>query len=77
MAPDRFVALKESNRPLAESLEYWHVPLQAQLGLGLRKLELDVFYDPDGSLFGRSANRSACPPSGCARATPRRTSGRS
>jgi hypothetical protein len=45
--------LRALNTALAESLDYWHPPLTTQLNLGLRKLELDVFFDPDGELFGR------------------------
>ena len=54
MAPDKFAELHARNVAVAESLEYWHRPLAQQLSLGLRKLELDVFYDPDGGLFDRS-----------------------
>lgn len=35
------------------NLDYQHVPLARQLDLGLRKLEIDVFFDPKG---GRYAN---------------------
>ena len=35
----------------AESLDYWHPPIEEQLDLGLRILELDVFNDPDGGTF--------------------------
>ncbi|MCZ6619013.1 MAG: Ca2+-dependent phosphoinositide-specific phospholipase C [Gammaproteobacteria bacterium] len=59
MAPERFVALQRTNPELAASLEYWHVPLNEQLDSGLRKLELDVFYDPDNSLFGKKPDQSA------------------
>ncbi len=51
MPADNFAALKARNPTVAESLEYAHLPLSEQLDLGLRKLELDVFYDPDGSRF--------------------------
>ena len=34
--------------PALSSLEYEHIPLSEQLNLGLRDLELDVFYDPKG-----------------------------
>lgn len=53
MAPERMAALREANPEVAASLDYAHVPLRRQLDLGLRKLELDVFYDPGGTLFGR------------------------
>lgn len=62
MDPENMAVLRQVNPPLAESLDYWHVPLAAQLDLGLRKLELDVFYDPAGQLFGRGgAGRSQFP----------------
>jgi len=35
----------------AKSLQYSHIPLEEQLDLGLRNLELDVFYDPNGGYF--------------------------
>ena len=35
----------------AKSLDYEHLPLQDQLDLGLRKLELDVFYQPQSLTF--------------------------
>lgn len=34
-----------------EGLQYTHIPLEEQLELGLRNLELDVFYDPEGGHF--------------------------
>ncbi|MEP3838614.1 MAG: Ca2+-dependent phosphoinositide-specific phospholipase C [Algibacter sp.] len=37
--------------PKMESLQYGHVSLEKQLDLGLRNLELDVFYDPIGGYF--------------------------
>lgn len=42
--------LTETN-PRLESLEYWHLSFEDQLNLGLRNLELDVFYDPDGGKY--------------------------
>ncbi len=41
--------LKEN--PALSSLEYEHIPLSEQLDLGLRGLELDVFYDPKGGYY--------------------------
>lgn len=52
MDPGKFAALAAENEPLAQSLEYWHLPLSQQLDSGIRKLELDVFYDPERSLYG-------------------------
>jgi hypothetical protein len=36
---------------IAAGLDYAHLPLTEQLQLGLRSLELDVFYDPEGGLY--------------------------
>lgn len=41
--------LKE--HPSLSSLEYEHIPLSEQLNLGLRGLELDVYYDPKGGYY--------------------------
>lgn len=35
----------------ASSLQYGHISIKKQLELGLRNLELDVFYDPQGGYF--------------------------
>lgn len=51
MSADNFTALSAARPELAQSLEYSHLPLPVQLNLGIRKLELDVFYDPDHELF--------------------------
>ncbi|MHA7943834.1 Ca2+-dependent phosphoinositide-specific phospholipase C [Formosa sp. 3Alg 14/1] len=37
----------------AQSLQYEHISLKDQLNLGLRNLELDVFYDPKGGHFSK------------------------
>ncbi|MEO1039548.1 MAG: phosphatidylinositol-specific phospholipase C1-like protein [Pseudomonadota bacterium] len=39
----------------ARSLDYGHIPLQEQLDLGMRQLELDVFYDPEGGRYADPA----------------------
>jgi hypothetical protein len=39
------------SRPALSGLEYEHIPLSDQLTLGLRGLELDVFYDPAGGYY--------------------------
>jgi hypothetical protein len=46
--------LRAVNAEAAASLEYWHEPLEVQLDMGLRVLELDVFYDPGYRLFSRN-----------------------
>ena len=33
------------------SLDYSHIPLSDQLNLGLRNLEIDIYYDPDGGRY--------------------------
>lgn len=43
--------LRFLNPAAAVSLDYEHIPLDAQLDLGLRKLELDIFHDPEGGRF--------------------------
>ncbi|WP_199269839.1 Ca2+-dependent phosphoinositide-specific phospholipase C [Algibacter sp. L1A34] len=44
-----FLSTKDNER--MKSLQYGHVSLEEQLSLGLRNLELDVFYDPMGGHF--------------------------
>ena len=62
MSAENFAALMARNPDTARSLEYTHATLTAQLQLGIRKLELDVFYDPQGELFaGRVETGSAFP----------------
>jgi hypothetical protein len=49
---DGFVKqLMKVNPKVMESLEYEHAPLAEQLDLGIRKLELDVFYVADEDRF--------------------------
>ncbi|MFN3214659.1 MAG: phosphatidylinositol-specific phospholipase C1-like protein [Henriciella sp.] len=35
----------------AAALDYWHLPIPEQLDRGMRQLELDVFYDPEGGRY--------------------------
>ncbi len=51
MTPEHMAALRTRNPDAAESLDYEHIPLEEQLDLGLRKLEIDVFYDSAGGGF--------------------------
>jgi hypothetical protein len=46
-----FNYLYQQDSSRAKSLQYSHIPLEDQLDLGLRNLELDVFYDPKGGYF--------------------------
>jgi hypothetical protein len=43
--------LNEMDHKTALTLEYEHIPLKDQLDLGLRALELDVYYDPNGGHY--------------------------
>jgi len=36
-----------------EGLAYSHLPIDEQLDLGLRKLELDIYHDPDGGRYAQ------------------------
>lgn len=40
-----------SERPESRGLDYAHIPIAEQLDLGLRSLEIDVLFDPDGGRF--------------------------
>ncbi len=51
MSPEYFKAVFAQNADAARALEYSHVPIQAQLDLGLRQLELDIFYEPTTQRF--------------------------
>lgn len=51
MAPELLAYLSKINPPASQSLEYAHIPLEAQLDLGLRNLELDVYHDPEGGKY--------------------------
>ena len=51
MAPELLEYLSKVNPSASQSLEYAHIPLESQLDLGLRNLELDVFHDPQGGRY--------------------------
>lgn len=51
--PSLMQIIRQLDPDTADSLDYEHVSLTEQLDLGLRQLELDLFYDPEG---GRYAN---------------------
>ncbi|MEM7080867.1 MAG: Ca2+-dependent phosphoinositide-specific phospholipase C [Pseudomonadota bacterium] len=51
MSAQHLEQLRARDPEVAESLEYWHLPLAQQLDLGVRKLELDIFYDPEALDF--------------------------
>ncbi|MCG8413305.1 MAG: phosphatidylinositol-specific phospholipase C1-like protein [Pseudomonadales bacterium] len=41
------------NERSALTLDYSHLPLTQQLDMGMRQIELDIFYDPEGGRFSR------------------------
>lgn len=49
--PSLLKLLMKENGQRFQSLEYEHAPFSEQLDLGLRKLEIDVVYDPEGGRF--------------------------
>ena len=51
MLDEHMTALAARNPEAAASLAYEHIPLAQQLDLGIRKLEIDVFYEPDQDDF--------------------------
>ena len=57
MAMDSLIMdqLKQLNPNQALSLDYQHPPLSQQLDLGIRKVEIDVFYDPVGGKYSHPA----------------------
>lgn len=57
LPPDSVLAMLDEMRPgLRTKLEYQHPPLDRQLDLGLRLLELDFYADPEGGLFADPPN---------------------
>ena len=46
---------------LAVTLEYAHLPLNTQLDLGMRNLELDIFHDPTGGRYKHPMGLYAIP----------------
>lgn len=59
--PDLMTQIAGASEALAASLDYAHLPIPAQLDLGLRKLELDIFYDPVGGRYQTPAGLSRIP----------------
>jgi len=50
--PELFELMVAQDRG-AESLDYRHMPLSAQLDLGVRNLELDLYHDPEGGHYAQ------------------------
>ncbi len=49
--PGLFRILRQKYGPKMDGLEYSHLPIEQQLDMGLRALEIDVVYDPHGGLY--------------------------
>ncbi len=49
--PELLMILYEQDSNLAITLDYEHLPLNEQLDLGMRNLELDVYHDPMGGMY--------------------------
>ena len=51
IAPNEMATLRAANPKAADTLDYSHPPLTAQLDAGARQLEIDVVNDPAGGLY--------------------------
>ncbi|GGZ41734.1 phosphatidylinositol-specific phospholipase C1-like protein [Asticcacaulis endophyticus] len=51
--PAELTIIATRSEAAALSLDYSHLPLKDQLDLGMRQLEIDVLYDPDGGRYSR------------------------
>src|ERR1051325_10729110 len=56
--PDLFRLLMKSNAEAYSALEYSHITFREQLDLGMRKLEIDVVYDPKGGMYAKPVGLS-------------------
>lgn len=58
--PSVMKVLRQKSEKTSSSLDYGHVPLGRQFSkYGMRKIELDVFADPEGGLFAHPLGRMA------------------
>lgn len=53
--PELFTFLRQKYGERMDGLYYSHLPIEQQLDLGLRSLEIDVVYDPQGGLYAHPA----------------------
>jgi hypothetical protein len=51
--PAELALIRQRSAPAAIELDYGHRPLAEQLDLGMRALEIDVVYDPQGGRYAR------------------------
>jgi hypothetical protein len=61
IAPKEMEALRRVNAKAADTLDYSHKPLTAQLADGARQLELDFVYDPKGGRYATPLFRKLNP----------------
>lgn len=53
IAPALLDVIRADNPKSARGLDYSHISMTEQLDLGLRKLEIDIFHDPEGGRYAR------------------------
>jgi hypothetical protein len=51
--PQEMTMIRARSENSARSLDYSHLPLDQQLDLGMRQLEIDVLYDPEGGRYAK------------------------
>lgn len=61
IAPLEMATVRATNPKAADTLDYSHEPLTAQLNDGARQLELDFVYDPQGGRYLTPLGRKAAP----------------
>ncbi len=54
--------LRARDPKLAQALDYYHLPLAAQLDAGVRQVEIDIFADPAGERYAHPAGEALLPP---------------
>jgi len=64
--PALFKLLMKTNPEAYSSLEYSHITFREQLDLGMRKLEIDVVYDPKGGMYAKPLGLQMVKESGAA-----------
>lgn len=53
ITPALMHVIEQDNPALARELDYSHISLTAQLDMGLRSLEIDIFHDPEGGRYAK------------------------
>lgn len=60
--------IRRRDPKMAEALDYYHLPLSAQLDAGVRQLEIDIFADPKGGRYAAPKGETLLSPAERARA---------